>query len=373
MAISVPVADGRPTRVRQPDVPADHDRADPAGRGRGRRPPDRLDRRGERFAVGAPVVLGTVVFFVALAAGRLDTAISLGSLAVTPLLLAFALGVGSVVVVGPVRARRTVGLRAAGPATRRRTIRSACSSPPAPPPRAGCGPGWLLGLPVVWMVVCLVAAADGRLRRLVHPVGAHGQPADRRGLAAGPHRPDAARPAPADVRLPQQPDRGAPGVVAVVGLAVQPEARLVLPGGPRRRDVGRALRRRQPRHLVARRPGHRLRRVDGVQAPEPGAGAHRDRLRGPVDPVGAHRPGRLPVPLLHGPAVRRAGPRLLRRGAVARRVAPRMGAGPRRGGDRDHRARRCCGSSTGRCARSSASNRSTRGRRPARRSSPTSS
>ena len=36
-------------------------------------------------------------------------------------------------------------------------------------------------------------------------------------------------------------------------------------------------------------------------------------------------------------------------------------------------AGRCCGCSTGRCARSSASNRSTRARRPARRSSRTSS
>ena len=55
-----------------------------------------------------------------------------------------------------------------------------------------------------------------------------------RGLAAGPHRPDAARPHRRDVRLPQRPDGAARGVVAVVGLAVRPEAGLVLPGEPRR-------------------------------------------------------------------------------------------------------------------------------------------
>ena len=46
----------------------------------------------------------------------------------------------------------------------------------------------------------------------------------------GPHRPDPARPDRPDVRLPQRPDRAAPGVVAVVGVAVRPQARVVLPG-----------------------------------------------------------------------------------------------------------------------------------------------
>ena len=45
-----------------------------------------------RFAVGAPVVLGALVFFGALAAGKLDTTITLGSMSFTPLLVAIALG-----------------------------------------------------------------------------------------------------------------------------------------------------------------------------------------------------------------------------------------------------------------------------------------
>ena len=53
-----------------------------------------------RFAVIAPAAIGALVFFVALAAGRLDRTIALGSLALTPLLLAIALATGSLVVAG---------------------------------------------------------------------------------------------------------------------------------------------------------------------------------------------------------------------------------------------------------------------------------
>ena len=113
-----------------------------------------------RFAVGAPVVLGTVVFFVALAAGRLDATLSIGSLAVTPLLMAIALGLGSVVVAALFALGGRIGF---GP----------LAAPPAPddpihlldapgtPPEGWLRPGWLLGLPVVFMAVCLVALPLG--------------------------------------------------------------------------------------------------------------------------------------------------------------------------------------------------------------------
>ena len=52
-----------------------------------------------------------------------------------------------------------------------------------------------------------------------------------------------------------------------------------------------------------------------------GARADRDRLRGAVGALGAHRPRRLPVPLLHGAAVPGPRPGLPRRRAVARAVA----------------------------------------------------
>src|SRR6185369_220539 len=51
-----------------------------------------------RFGVGAPAVLGALVFFGALAAGKIDTTIKLGSISVTPLLVALALAFGSLVV-----------------------------------------------------------------------------------------------------------------------------------------------------------------------------------------------------------------------------------------------------------------------------------
>ena len=170
--------------------------------------------------------------------------------------------------------------------------------------RAGCGPAGCLGLPVVWAAACLVVAAARRLRRLVHPVGDGREPPDRHRLAARPHRPDAARPDRPDVPLPQRPDDAAPGVVAVVGLAARPQARLVLPGGPRRP----APRPRSTTPATSSSGGWASRRWPssrhGVQAPQPGPGADRGRLRRPVDPVGPHRPRRVPVPLLHGAAVR---------------------------------------------------------------------
>ena len=172
------------------------------------------------------------------------------------------------------------------------------------------------------------------------------------GLAARPHRPDAARPDRPDVRLPQQPDRrrtrrrrrGGPG------------RSTSSPSGSTRRASPAARRRRSTTPATSSSGGSGIPAMafvawHGVQAPEPGPGAHRDRLRGAVDPVGADRPGGVPVPLLHGAAVRGHGPGLLRRGAVARRVAPRPGRSP---GSPAAVAivgpAAACGCSTGRCA-----------------------
>ena len=136
----------------------------------------------------------------------------------------------------------------------------------------------------------------------------------------------------------------APGVVAVVGVAVRPQAGLVLPGGPRRRDHRGDLRRRQPRHLVAGRPGAALRERHGVPPAQPGAGPDRDRLRAQWIPWARidraafqyHYYTALPFVV--------AGPRLLRRRAVARCVGEDLAARPPRRGRRDHVARPRCGS-----------------------------
>ncbi len=109
-----------------------------------------------RFAVGAPVVLGTLVFFGALAAGRLDTSIVLGPVAVTPLLVAIALASGSLIVAGLfwLGGRFGFGPLAAppGPDDPMRLLEA-----PGEPPEGWLRPGWQLGLPVVFAALCLVA------------------------------------------------------------------------------------------------------------------------------------------------------------------------------------------------------------------------
>ena len=64
-------------------------------------------------------------------------------------------------------------------------------------------------------------------------------------------------------RVPQQPDRGPRRELALVGLAAQPQARVVLPGLLRVLHVGGHLRRRQHGDLVAGHPGDGVR---GFQA-----------------------------------------------------------------------------------------------------------
>ena len=95
----------------------------------------------------------------------------------------------------------------------------------------------------------------------------------------------------------------------------------------------------------------------GVSAPQPGPRPHRHRVRGAVGAVGPHRPRRVPVPLLHGPAVRDPRARLLRRPScgTGRRAGPGCAPGSRPGWPSSRR--RSCGSCHGRCAPSSASNR----------------
>ena len=142
-----------------------------------------------RFAVGAPVVLGTLVFFLALAAGKLNTAMTVGPLSVTPLLVAIALGLGSLVVAGlfMLGGRLGFGPLALPPAADD-PIR--LLDPPGTPPDGWLRPGWLARAAGRFMAVCLVVLPVGVYIDLVHPVGADEGRPDRPGLAARPHRPD---------------------------------------------------------------------------------------------------------------------------------------------------------------------------------------
>ena len=194
------------------------------------------------------------------------------------------------------------------------------------------------------------------------------EPPDRARLAAGAHRPDAARPDRPDVRLSRRSDRGAPASSPwwAWPLNLKP---VWCYQGRSPADLGGAVRRGQPGHLVARRPCHRIRVVDGIPAPEHGPRARGHRPRRPVDPVGPDRPGRLRVPLLHGAAVRGDGAGLFHGRAVARSVTAHLGARPdrRRAGDHGTGADVVARPAA---ARSSASTTSTLARRRARRSSP---
>ena len=109
-----------------------------------------------RFAVAAPTALGMVVFLGAVATGSANQSVNLGSLAVTPLEAALALVLGSVAVAllfwlggqlgfGPLASPPTPG----DPAS--------YLDPPAQAPDGWLRPGWLLGLPVVFAAICLVA------------------------------------------------------------------------------------------------------------------------------------------------------------------------------------------------------------------------
>ena len=215
---------------------------------------------------------------------------------------------------------------------------AALLEPAAPAPSGWLRPGWLAGLPIVWAGVCLIAIPLAVYVASYLPWAALGKP-DRARLAAfrgaDPCRPDAEH-----VRVPQQPAGDPRGILAVVGLAGQPQARLVLPGVLCRTHRRGHLRWRQPRHLVALDPRLRLRGLAGLPPPEPSPGARDDHVRRALAAMGADRPRHLPVPLLHGAAVRAPGAGLPRGGGLARSVAPDVGPrARRRRGRRAHAGR----------------------------------
>jgi C-terminal four TMM region of protein-O-mannosyltransferase/Dolichyl-phosphate-mannose-protein mannosyltransferase len=113
-----------------------------------------------RFAVIAPAALGALVFFGALATGRLSSTVALGSLSATPLLVALALAAGSLVVVGLFWLGGRIGFGPlAPPPEPDDPIR--LLDPPGTPPEGWLRPGWALGIPVVWALVCLIALPVG--------------------------------------------------------------------------------------------------------------------------------------------------------------------------------------------------------------------
>jgi Gpi18-like mannosyltransferase len=107
------------------------------------------------LAALTPGLAGGLVFFAALGLGRLEAAVILGSVAVTPLQVALLLALGSPVVIGlfSVAGRWGFGPRAIppGPDDPARAL-----APPAPPAEGWLRPGLALGIPTLWVAACLV-------------------------------------------------------------------------------------------------------------------------------------------------------------------------------------------------------------------------
>jgi hypothetical protein len=109
-----------------------------------------------RFAVAAPAGLGVVVGLGAVAIGKASSKLVLGPVTVTPLYVAAGLVLLSLLVYAGffLAGRLGIGPLAPRPAPGQP---SALLPPPARPPvEAWLRPGAMLGLPVIWMVVCLL-------------------------------------------------------------------------------------------------------------------------------------------------------------------------------------------------------------------------
>ena len=114
-----------------------------------------------RFAVGAPVALGGLIALAAIATGKATSTVTIASVKATPLEMALALTAISLVVwvAFMLVARLGFGPLAPPPAP---DEPAALLPPPAPPPAADwLRPGAKLGLPIAWMVACLVILPIG--------------------------------------------------------------------------------------------------------------------------------------------------------------------------------------------------------------------
>ncbi len=269
-----------------------------------------------RIAVAAPAAAGALVALAAIPLG-------LGSVALALALGCFglaALAMGAFWLAG----RLGFGPLAPPPAP---DDPAALLEPPAPAPEGWLRPGWRWGLPVAWAGGSLLAipaavyvalylpwVALGNRLTASWPPGNTGQTLLDLTKAMYDYHNNLRATHPA-----ASPWWAWPLDLKPVWFFQQSFARV---------DVRRHLRRREPGHLVALDPGHRVRRLAGVSAPEPRAGAHLDRDRLHLALVGADRPRHVRVPLLRDAPVRDPRPLVLRGRAVARAVGPDLAAGP---------------------------------------------
>jgi len=113
-----------------------------------------------RLAVGGPPVLGILLAFTAIGLGKADAEIALGPILVSPLTIGFALVAAGLVAYGAFQLAGRFGFGPMAPAPAPGDGRSRI------PPPAPAAEGWLrlgsgLGLPVVWIGVCLLVIPVG--------------------------------------------------------------------------------------------------------------------------------------------------------------------------------------------------------------------
>ncbi len=108
-----------------------------------------------RFAVGAPAVLGFLVAFGGIAAGRADSSIVIGPIEVTPLNLGFGLVMLGLLAYA---AFSLAGRLGAGPMAPAPDPAAAAAGPPpaSPAPEGWVRLGWGLGIPAVWLAGSLL-------------------------------------------------------------------------------------------------------------------------------------------------------------------------------------------------------------------------
>ena len=109
-----------------------------------------------RLAIGGPVALGGLVALAAIATGKAQTSLTIGSIKATPLEIALALAALGLVawIAFALAARLGFGPLAPPPAP---DEPAALLPPPSPAPAADwLRPGGKLGLPIIWMVACLL-------------------------------------------------------------------------------------------------------------------------------------------------------------------------------------------------------------------------
>ena len=110
-----------------------------------------------RFAIGAPVAVGGLIALAAIATGKAFAPLAIGSVRVTPIELAFGVAAIGAAAWALMAVAAQLGFGPLAPLPQPDDPAAILPPPARPPAAAWLRPGAQLGLPVIWMVVCLFA------------------------------------------------------------------------------------------------------------------------------------------------------------------------------------------------------------------------